>query len=425
MMMTKLKILTLIFLLSMIPLTGLYAQFEEDELDEMLGEQEPEGDCIPEKLITPHDSIANKELSQDLRLVYNFGYEYYKNKNYKEALPYLWKVFIKDNDRYARSAVRKIAEMYFNQGMVDSTLIACYRGLEKFEDLSILHHYAGILQEKLGKFRCAIPHYEKLVEMDSTNAVYAKQLAFFYYKDENQDAIEVQKKVVALKLDDPEERDLLAEYMQYFLGQGADLEERRKTYESNSDNLEYAMDYASAAVDAGKYKEAIVPLQFLISKKPTIKAYELRATANENLNQNNDAIADLKKVIEIDPDNADVMLRIAENYKVNNNFGSGKYWVNKALSAKRGYGKAYITLGELIEASVPYCQKQRGGKMKFEDKLVYLEARNVYEKAKRDPAFRSKAKTKQSYLTPLLPTDEDKFMNKGKTITHKCYDWLK
>ena len=83
-------------------------------------------------------------------------------------------------------------------------------------------------------------------------------------------------------------------------------------------------------------------------------------------------------------------------------------------------------MGEIIEASVPYCQKQRNNtKTTFEDKLVYEKAKEQYEYAKRDPSYNSKARNKISYLQPLLPTREDRFMNQGKTIVSSCYDFVK
>lgn len=185
----------LMLVLGLFSFSVVYAQFE----DELLGEEEKEEIvCVPENLETSWDSLAHKESDQDIRLLYNFGYEYYKNKSYKEALPYLWEVYLKDQGKYARNALRKIAEIYFNQSMVDSTLLVCYRGLKRFPKEIRLHHYAGLLQNRLGKFRCAIPHYEQLVAKESTNFNYVKTLAFLYFKDDNEKCIDMQQIVVKL-----------------------------------------------------------------------------------------------------------------------------------------------------------------------------------------------------------------------------------
>jgi len=417
-----LKMLTVSVLLIAVTNLPLLAQFEDEE-DEYLQETS-EDVCIPDTLLTAYDSVATKELTQDIRLLYNFGYEYYKNKTYKDALPYLWTVFIKDNDKYARSSIRKIAEIYFNQQMVDSTLLACYRGLERFPDIVRLHHYAGLLQNKVGKFRCAMPHYEKLIEKDSTNISYLKTLAFLYFKDGNERALTLQKRVVELAPDNAEEKDLLAEYSDHMLGKGASLKLREENYKNNPDNLEYAWEYGDAAVEAGEYEKAIEPLLKVVREKPTTKAYMRLALAYENLNRRKSAIEGYKEILKLTPKSADVMLMVAENYKFENNFSSSKFWINKTLNVKPNYGKAYILWGELIEATVSYCQKKRGSE-KYEDKLVYEKAYGIYAKAKRDPAYRAMAKNKQNYLIPLMPTDEDRFMHKNAKIKSSCYKWLK
>ncbi|MCD4691494.1 MAG: hypothetical protein K8R79_01160, partial [Calditrichales bacterium] len=142
----KVKLVIVFFILSLGGYQFAIAQ-EEDEFDEEM-ETVEEGDCIPESLQTVYDIRALKD-SSNIRMIYNFGYEYYKNKSYDEALPYLWTVFIKGEEKYARGSIRRIADIYFNQGKVDSTLLACYRGLERYPEVITLHHFAGILQNKL------------------------------------------------------------------------------------------------------------------------------------------------------------------------------------------------------------------------------------------------------------------------------------
>lgn len=419
----KVKLVIVFFILSLGGYQFAIAQ-EEDEFDEEFETVEEEGDCIPESLQTVYDIRALKD-SSDIRMIYNFGHEYYKNKSYDEALPYLWIVFIKGEGKRARNSIRKVADIYFNQGKVDSTLLACYRGLEKYPEVITLHHFAGILQNKLGKFRCAIPHYEKLIAKDAAKVEYLKTLAFLYYKDENEKAIEIQQKVVDLDPTNPEAQNTLAEYYEALMGAGSGLEAYREAYKKDPGNLGFALKYGRAALQAGEYEEAVEPLSKAIAKKPTFKSLSLRAEVYENLNQYGKAIQDYKAILKIEPANVSVMLNMSVNYRMLNNFGSAKYWIFKALKAKPRYGLAYITMGEIYEASVSYCQSKRGGKARFEDKLVYGLANKEYIKAQNDPSFRSKAKTKQQYLRPLLPTKEDMFMHKKDKIKDKCYSWIK
>jgi len=396
------------------------------ETDDLLLDEDTTTECIPVDLSTKFDIYSEKELEQDIRLIYNFGYEYYKNKNYSSALPYLWKVFVKDNDKYALNSIKKIVEIYYVNSKADSTLLACYRGLQKFPDLLILHHYAGIIQEKLFRTECALPHYEALVKGDSTNVDYLKKLAFLYLKTEQEKAISIQERVVSLDPSNAAESNLLAQYQAHFWGEGAALQARKDAYLKNPDNLDLALTYGRAALNNGEFKEAIDPLSKIIEQKPGAEVYKLRGEVYENLNNFSKAIEDYKKIIEIEPKNAEAMLRISVNYRYQNNFSNASSWINRALSAKPGYGLAYITLGELYESSVVFCQNQRSkSETRFEDKLVYQKAYDIYLKAKEDAHFASQAKAKIAALQNSIPTKEDLFMHRDDKISSACYDWLK
>ena len=100
----------------------------------------------------------------------------FADQNYKDALPYLWKVFVNDTGKYAILAIGKITQAYFELQMADSTLIAAYKGLAKFPNYAKLHYYAGYLQDNLGRYKCAIPHYEALVESEPEQTSYLEKL---------------------------------------------------------------------------------------------------------------------------------------------------------------------------------------------------------------------------------------------------------
>ncbi|MEJ2052606.1 MAG: hypothetical protein P8X42_01685 [Calditrichaceae bacterium] len=429
-------ILSFILLLGLGIVTNSTAQFDDEFGDEDIEDVE----CIPEDLQTAYDTRVYSDTTKPIGLLYNFGYEYYKNKSYKDALPYLWRVFITDSTKYARNAIRYIARIYFDQGIVDSTLLSCYRGLEKFPNIITLHYYAGILQNKLGKSICAIPHYEEMVkdnkqeyeenpnDQEKIDAYVEnlKTLAYLYYKTDDERAIDLQKKAVSLKPDDPELSNTLAQYSDYFYGKGAGTAAYRQAWLNDPDNIELARKYGEAAALSDTVRNALKPLNIVISKSPIKSDYETRAGVYENLSDYGSAISDLKKALEFTPKDVDIMLRMAQDYKLAHNFGNAKYWVNRALNTRPGYGLAYITMGEIYETAVNYCLDQRGGKVDYDDKLVYELAWKEYEKAKRDPAFRGRANTKQKFVEPLKPSKEDEFMHQGAKISSSCYtSWIK
>ena len=416
------KIAFFCMIILLIPATMAWAQFEDE-----FGEEE-EQICEPESMMTAYDMYQNPEItSNDIRMWFSFGSEYYKNKNYLASLPYLWKVFVNDTSKYARAAIRKIADAYFNLQKADSVLIACYRGLEKFPDHITLHYFAGYIQDNLGKFRCAIPHYEQLAKDNPENKEYLEKLAFLYFKDENENAIKVQEQLVKLDPTNSEYNNTLALYIDHLLGPGGALEARKKAYQNDPGNIDFAMQYGKAAYDAGEFKAALEPLSAVIKKDAKhVEAYEYRAMCYESLENYSQANDDYKKILEITPDDADIMCAIANNYKSMTQFSNGRYCVIKALQAKPGYGLAYITMAEIYERAVTYCQNKEGRGRKYDDGLVYELAYNQYQKALNDPAFRSKARARMDGLKPVLPTDEEVFMNQNrKNLKIDCYSsWI-
>lgn len=416
-------VLTSIVLLIMLNTTISFAQFEDDEFDT------EEVQCLPESLLTKYDTIDYGEVTlDDIRQSYSFGSEYFKNKNYKSALPYLWKVFLNDSTKYARNAIRKLASSYFELQHVDSTFIASYRGLEVFPDHVILHYFAGFLQDRVGNSICAIPHYEALVEANPEKVEYLGKLAFLYFKQEDEKAIEVQNRLVTLEPTNGDYANTLAQMSEFFYGAGGGLEAFKKAWENDPENMEFALKYGKAAYDAGQYRAALIPLNKVIEKDPgNTQAHELIARCDESLEKYSAAIAEYKKILAIDPGNVEIMCNIANDYRNMNQFSNGKYWVNQALKVKPGYGMAHMIMAEIYESAVTYCQNKSNRKRKYDDGLVYKKALNEYKKAANDPNFRSDARQRINGLKPYLPTDEETFMNQNrKQLKEKCYtSWIK
>ncbi|KAA3609824.1 MAG: hypothetical protein D8M58_08740 [Calditrichaeota bacterium] len=413
------------FLLSVLVFTS--PGFSQDDMllddeDEMVEEDVV---CIPENLAVTFDAYAGtitepREISQ----MYSFGSEHFKNKNYDEALPYLWKVFLNDSVKKGSLAIGKIAESYFKQKKIDSTLIACYKGFEKFPDQQKLHYYAGFLQKELGKSTCAIPHYEALVAKNPKSKAYLSTLAFLYYKAEDFDkAIKTQTTVTEIFPDDAKAKDDLANFIS--ASGESPFEQYLIVWKEDNTNFDAGRNVAKWGLEEGEYQKVINALNVIIPKDPKANDYKIRASAYENLGQNSNAIKDLNSWLALEPDNADIMLYIAVNYSANNQFKTANSWITKAIRKKPGYGKPYIVRGELYEAMVASCQdKESGPKALLDAKLVYEEAQKVYAQAQKDVAYKSKSKIKISNLKSFIRTAEDRFMNPNAKIKSNCYSFL-
>lgn len=400
--------------------------FAQDILDdEEEEEMQEEIVCIPEDLSVSYDRYAGEEgAAGNIRQWYSFGSEHFKNKNYSEALPYLWKVFVNDSSgKYADRAIGKIAESYFKEKKIDSTLIACYKGFEKFPDQQKLHYYAGFLQKELGKSICAVPHYEALVAKNPKSEAYLSTLAFLYYKSDNfEKAIESQNKVVEINPENAQAKETLANYMS--ASGESPLAAWETAWTQDNTNFDAGRNLAKYAIEEGVYNKAINALNIIIAKEAKAEDYKLRASAYENLGQFSNAIKDLNSWLALEPDDADIMLSIAVNYTSLNQFSTANSWITKAIRKKPGYGKPYMVRGELYESMVLYTQDKRGGKIELEDKIAYEEAQKVYIGAQKDVAFKAKSKTKIRNLNSFIRTSEDRFMEPNAKIKSKSYAFL-
>ncbi len=396
-----------------------YAQEDDDMFLDDIGEKN-DIECIPEDLSVVFDSLTGSITDQmEVAKLYSFGSEYHKNKNYKDAMHLLWKVYLNDNGKRANLAIGKIAESYVNLGFVDSSLIACYKGFEKFPDNQKLHYWAGYIQDKLGRSACAIPHYEALVEKNGKNVSYLNTLAFLYYKEGDCRSIEMQRRAIEIEPSNPKLQEALANYMSA-CGESPRLA-YKDAWDKDNTNFRAGRQYAEASIDEGFYQDAVEPLSKIISAEPTAEDYKLRAGAYENLSKNYDAINDLNEWLKLEPNNADIMLSIAVNYTAVSKFSSANSWIAKAIRKKPSYGKPYIVRGEMYEAMVSHCQQ---GQVKLEDKIVYEEAMFIYEKAKKDPGFKAIANTKINNLKPFIRLPEQIFMEPNAQVVNSCYDFL-
>ena len=387
----------------------------------------PLASCRPDSLLTIYDKQAADTIpdAMQIRMWYSFGSEYIKHEEYASALPYLWRVFIYDTTRLGMLSIRKIADAYFQLKEADSTLLACYRGLERYPDVDNLHYYAGFLQVNHGRFSCAIPHFEALVQRNPENEAFLERLASLYFRENDQRAIEVQKRLVKLSPRNVEYQNRLVAYLESF---GHDpLDELRIAFQKDTSSVETALRLGKAEYAVGNYEQALLAFNRAIQIDPqNVNTYRLRAHCYEGLRKHTLAIADYERILRERSGDADIMCAIATQYKLLDHFADAAHWAQRAIAIKPAYGLPYIVMAEIYEAAVSYCQNQSKRKRKIDDGLVYGKAIEQYRLALQDPAYAGYAQRRIELLEPYLPTKEEIFFNPDQKIKDKCYtSWIK
>lgn len=402
-------------------LYGQLEDFEEDFLTEDVK-------CEPDSFNTVYDKLKQDSISeQQIAIWYSLANEEYKYSNYERALPYFWKILMNDNTGKFKIVYSKLANCYFRLNFVDSTLLVSYMGLKKYPDYSQLHYWAGLVHDKLGHTKCALPHYEKLVEMNSDNKDYWSKLAELYYKLGDERAIDAQQMVVNLDPSDIEASRLLAEIIR---NTGGDpLEILKDTFLKDTTNVENAYRYGKEAYDAGKYRDAIIPFKAILAQNPRhTTAMEYVGRSYESIGQDRQALKYYNDILKIDPQNIKVICYIATVYNNQNNFTTARSNVRKAQRIDSKHGLPYIIMAEIYEKAVTYCQNNRNERSTiYDDKLVYRLAVEEYKKAARDPNYAADGNRRAQQLenANLLPTKEDYFMHKNRlNPKEECYSWI-
>jgi tetratricopeptide (TPR) repeat protein len=245
--------------------------------------------------------------------------------------------------------------------------------------------------------------------------------------EQTEDAIESYQTAVRLNPADNRAQEVLST----LLAQTGDIEKVIETQEnlvsSEPDNMKYRLDLAQSYHRAGQFENAIEQLTVVFEKEPdNIIASELLGDSYQQVERYQDAANVYNHILKSRSDDKKNMCNLSMCYTSLGRFTTAMRQVQQVIRMDRNYGLAYITRGMIYEASADRCVDNAGGKVTFNDKLVYKLAYDEYTRAKQDLEWKSEAERRIRYLETLIPTREDLFMNKDQTTPRgECYEWIR
>ncbi|XP_069321702.1 sperm-associated antigen 1 [Eulemur rufifrons] len=136
------------------------------------------------------------------------------------------------------------------------------------------------------------------------------------------------------------------------------------------------------AFNSGDYEEAVMYYTRSISALPTVAAYNNRAQAEIKLQNWNSAFQDCEKVLELEPGNIKALLRRATTYKHQNKLQEAIEDLSKVLDAEPDNDLAKKTLSEVerdLKNSEPASKTQTKGK-----RMVIQEVENSEDEGGKD-----------------------------------------
>jgi tetratricopeptide (TPR) repeat protein len=370
------------------------------------------------------------EKSDSLKILekYSLFSEYHKNKDFASALPYGWEVLDMDPVKFRKWIYYKMEDCIWylhdstdvspeNEQAYEDTIIYLYDlALHHFpEDRAYFESHKAFIMEGWidAPDEDIIKEYELAIEYDKNlssdeNGYKNKALDLYTYL-QNREPDNSQWS---------EELEKLVENIEEL------VKLRKKIWFDDKDNLEKAFSFASTAMSAGLYDEAIEGFEFLVSKAPeTVNYWNQLQTAFQKMEQYNKAEEALLKLIELDPEAKEHYLNLGIVYSEQGRSSQARKYYLKASDVEGGWALPIFYEGYLYEKAASGCAEE------FDKKCVYQLAIDTYRKAKRMDPDLQQAQDRISALSTSVPTQEDYFFRGYKSgavipISDTCPGWI-
>ncbi len=381
------------------------------------------------------DEARQKAIQDSLQRIYDrklaryasTGFEYYKNKMYRNCIKPLWKVADLDTAQRYKRTFTYLSDAYIKLNNADSAQIVLEIGTQKFPKNAYLHRNLGYIYGGRGMIEDAISEYEKALAIADTIVSDWKQVANLYIRNDQQDeAINAYEKVVSINPKDQEAQRTLSQLYKSTGDADAAIQRMEEVKKLDPQNTENLFNLGKEYFNNEDFENAIVNFSALLELKPSdISSYSYLGAAYSNSGQCNKAITAYKKALDIQPDNKKLNTDVATCYKELGRFSTARSFANKALKIDSKFGLANIVRGEIYEAAVEECMADRGKDVpEFDDKLIFELAYKEYKKATNDIQYKDIAASKMRYIKDFIPKKEDRFFHKHTQAKLNCYKWI-
>lgn len=360
------------------------------------------------------DSIMDFEKMKALSL----GLEYYKNKQYRDAIPYFRRI-IEEIDPSEERGWKYLADSYLRLDMPDSAMAVYEKGLEKFPERGYLHRGCALVfqkqasedpetsQEDLDK---AMGEYKLACELDTTDAFSAEQIARIYLSRAELDSAIIWFEISTKA--DPDNIDVWERLADLYLVRG-NWEGVRGAYSNlhriQPENSDYILNLGRAYANTGDYENAVSTLQNYVESNPEdAKGYQymgLVHAANNNYDKAMEAFSEAEK---LDPQNVKLLLDMADIYVDMGQFIKADRYLAKARELDPGNCQAIVVEGNICVGRARARVPEDG--IGIREKLNFECCYEIYRRARTADCekWANAAKVKMDYLEQYLPTEQEK-----------------
>ncbi|MFZ1520069.1 MAG: hypothetical protein WAU11_14925 [Ignavibacteriaceae bacterium] len=371
---------------------------------------------------------------------YSLFSEYHKNKDYVSALPYGWSVIEANPTKFSKWLYYKMEEclwaVHDSASSTPEMVKSAQDTVLYFYDLAIKYRdqdkgYFQARKAYVSEIWLNLPASVTIPEYEQAIA-WQPELSSFYYNRLGQLYINSDDGTNGYKVKAIDIYGILAERepdnpvwtsIPPSLFENIDdlLKYLKETWEKDPQNEKKAKAYASAAIQASEWAQAVAPLEFLISKEPENVGYLTQIGNVYNKIENTTKSEEIfSKLITLEPNNKDHYFYFGKALMESGKYSQARTQFLKASEVGNGWALPIFYEGFLYEQSA-------GGCTEFDRKVVYLLAQNTYRRAlNMDPAL-TEARDRINALSGAIPTKEDYFfrgLKPGDVIKITCVGWI-
>lgn len=385
-------------------------------------------------------NLAQNADSMKVLTDYSLFSEYHKNKDFVSALPYGWSVIEANPIKFSKWIYYKMEECLWS---IHDSSSSSPEMIKSVQD-TILYFYDTAIkyrQEDKGYFQArkayvseiwlshpadeTIKEYEQAIAWQpELSSFYYNRLGQLYINNDDgtnglkEKAIDLYTVLVEREPDNPVWGNIITE----LFGNVDDrLKFQKEAWEKDPQNEKKAKAYASTAIQASEWAQAVAPLEFLISKEPENVGYLTQIGNVYNKLENSTKSEEVfSKLISLEPGNKDHYFYFGKALMEAGKYSQARTQFLKASDVGNGWALPIFYEGFLYEQSA-------GGCTDFDRKVVYLLAQNTYRRALNMDPNLGEARDRINALSGSIPTKEDYFfrnIKSGTVIPITCVGWI-
>jgi tetratricopeptide (TPR) repeat protein len=359
----------------------------------------------------------------------SFATEYYKNKNWSDALSNYKRLFdyMCVDEEMARDVYVFMGNCYRELGFADSAIMTYDEGLGMIPEYRYLWESKIFTLKTMDEDEAVIATKEEMLKQFPEDMALAEELLEDYVAwDRNEDGLALADEILAKA---PDNTNVSNIKLQLYERMGLDpIEFLKKKYEDDPSDVPAGLDYAEELRKKGETVQAIGVLESILTNSPGLpRVMKDLVEAYKETSQTKKLISTLVQLNEIDPNDLNLFYDITEAYIADSQFETAMKWANQAIKKSPNTGRVYANRAAVYEGVANFCT---GASADFDDKLVYMMAYEDYTKAK-DLGYGRVNQKLQFMEEARIPEKGDWFFNKddyvvkGKAAPKKdCYNWL-